>query len=221
LGLHVTAKSFPNNPQETKALFYEAVHDTGADIMTIPRESLEELESLGDPARVLGWSMAQTAGGIICHKVIELEIALQIPYIVNTFMSFWLKVPAGVIEARPGSSQREVFLSGPFPRFAFFTATCPDGKGFLYLTYSKAELDAFMPERPIDQPHLQLPPAPPYEPSAPGDGPPAHMVYEIKQAAAAAAAAAGVTVVGSGGHGRGRGSGRGRGRGRGRAHGGS
>jgi hypothetical protein len=199
---------------------FSALHDTGADIMGIPKESFDELEGLGNTANVLGWALARTAGGIICTKVVELEVTMEIPYLNNMFLSCWLKVPAGIIEARPGANERETFLSGPFPRFAFYTATCPDGTGFLYLSHYKDELNGFMPELPLGY-VFDSPPTMALEPPSPGGGPPARMVLAIKQAAAAAAGGVFASREGSRGRGyrgnRGRRGGR-RGRGgRGRA----
>jgi hypothetical protein len=173
--------------------------------MAIPRESLEEIEELGTNATVLGYTIVETPSGVLMSKVVELDITVQVPFL-NKFMSCWLKVPACVLETQPGMAGRVTFLSGPFPRFAFYTGTCPNGLGLLHFTNHKRELDVSMVEMPEGY-SFDLPGPPPIMlPPSPGGGPPAHMVKAIRQAVR------GKAVRGRAFRGRGRGARGGRGR---------
>ncbi|KAJ5366739.1 hypothetical protein N7541_000680 [Penicillium brevicompactum] len=131
----LTTQSNPSESESVKALTYKVLHDTGADIMAIPLPQFEEIENLGKKATLYGYSKMHVAGGTTFYaKVVELELTLLIPYKSGKVLCPWLKVPVAVVEEQPGASFPTSMLSGPFSRFSFYTATCPDGLGLLYLS---------------------------------------------------------------------------------------
>lgn len=85
--------------------------------MGIPNESLDELEALGTPATILGYTIVDIPGNIISVKLVELEVTLEIPLLQNMFLSAWIKVPAAIIETRPGAPPSWKLSFGSFPAF--------------------------------------------------------------------------------------------------------
>ncbi|KAJ5877122.1 hypothetical protein N7455_000587 [Penicillium solitum] len=148
-------------------------HDTGADIMAIPECYIDQLELLGIPVPVHGYNLMDIPGSTTCHKVVEVDVRLV--DINNQPLCHWMKIQACVIQSRPGD-HFGIILSGPFLRFALYTATCPDGQGILYVCNNKKELrklpalaDGFVPTGP---PFVSTTPA------APGGGEPARFLLE-------------------------------------------
>ncbi|CAG8909007.1 unnamed protein product [Penicillium egyptiacum] len=153
-------------------------HDTGADIMAIPQCNIDQLEAIGVPVYVQGYTIMDIPGGTSCHKVVEVDVRLTDRR--GGPLSHWMRVQACVIQSVLGP-QFGMPLSGPFLRFALYTATCPDGQGNLYVCDNKRDL-RLLPALPIGF----VPMPPPYlvsAPAAPGGGPPAHFVLEQLKAA--------------------------------------
>ncbi|CRL23838.1 unnamed protein product [Penicillium camemberti] len=148
-------------------------HDTGADIMAIPECYINQLESLGIPVPVHGYNLMDIPGSTTCHKVVEVDVRLI--SVNNEPLCHWMRIQACVIESRPGD-HFGIILSGPFLRFALYTATCPDGQGILYVCNNKKELRQL--------PALAagfVPAGPPFvstTPAAPGGGEPARFLLE-------------------------------------------
>ncbi|CAI7662555.1 unnamed protein product [Penicillium glandicola] len=148
-------------------------HDTGADFMAIPQCYIDQVESLGIAVPVHGYNIMDTPGGWSCHKVVELDV--RITDGTGNSLCHWMRVQACVLASVPGD-HFGMLLSGPFLRFALYTATCPDGQGNLYVCKHKKEL------RQIPAiPENFVPTGPPYmhtSAPAPGGGPPPQFVLE-------------------------------------------
>lgn len=152
-------------------------HDTGADIMAIPQCYIDQLESLGIPVPVHGYNLMDIPGSTTCHKVVEIDVRLVDAN--NQPLCHWMKLQACVIQSRPGDHFRAI-LSGPFLRFALYTATCPDGQGLLYVCNNKKELRQ-LPALPdgfvsVGPPFVSTTPA------APGGGEPPRFLLERHKA---------------------------------------
>ncbi|KAF7522635.1 hypothetical protein PCG10_007355 [Penicillium crustosum] len=127
-------------------------HDTGADLMAVPECYIDQLESLGIPVPVHGYNLMDIPGSTTCHKVVEVDVRLV--DINNAPLCHWMRIQACVLPSRLGDHFGTI-LSGPFLRFALYTATCPDGQGHLYVCNNKKELrklpalaDGFVPAGP-------------------------------------------------------------------------
>ncbi|KAJ5373857.1 hypothetical protein N7517_005863 [Penicillium concentricum] len=134
-------------------------HDTGADVMAIPEYYIDQLERLGTRCPVHGYNIVATPDGMGVHKVVELDVRLNDGS--GQTLSYWLRVQACVLVDMPGPNV-SMILSGPFVRFALYTATCPDGQGNLYVCNHKRELK-HLPAVP----HNFVPRGPPYINTAP------------------------------------------------------
>ncbi|KAJ5170504.1 uncharacterized protein N7500_003287 [Penicillium coprophilum] len=142
-------------------------HDTGADIMAVPQYYLDQLEALGTRVPVHGYTVMSTPGAVACHKVVEIDVRVSDG--AGQPLSHWMRVQACALINLPGINVG-MLLSGPFLRFALYTATCPDGQGNLYVCNHKREL-----KRLPAVPHNFVPRGPPYvvtAPPAPDGGPP-------------------------------------------------
>ena len=153
-------------------------HDTGADLMAIPQCHIDQLEAMGLPVYVQGYNIMDTPGGSSCHKVVEVDVRLTNPS--GEALSHFMRVQACVMPSVPGH-RFGMPLSGPFLRFALYTATCPDGQGLLYVCDNKRDLRQLpaLPNNfvPMAPPHLAT--APP----APGGGEPAKFLMHRINAA--------------------------------------
>ncbi|CAG8182927.1 unnamed protein product [Penicillium nalgiovense] len=153
-------------------------HDTGADIMAVPQCYIDQLEAMGLPVYVQGYNIMDIPGGSSCHKVVEVDVRLTDPN--GGPLSHWMRVQACVIQSVLGP-KFGMPLSGPFLRFALYTATCPDGQGLLYVCDNKRDLRN-LPALPNNfvrtaPPHLHI--APP----APGGGcPPQFLMQQVNAA---------------------------------------
>ncbi|KAJ5448002.1 hypothetical protein N7445_002823 [Penicillium cf. griseofulvum] len=148
-------------------------HDTGADIMAIPQCYIDQLEALGTRVPVHGYNIMEIPGSSACHKVVEIDVRLTDG--VSRALSYWMRIQACAIETTPGN-HFGMLLSGPFLRFALYTATCPDGQGNLYVCNHKKELKQ-LPAVPDNF----VPRGPPYvstAPPAPDGGPPPFFLLE-------------------------------------------
>ncbi|KUM64565.1 hypothetical protein ACN42_g2522 [Penicillium freii] len=148
-------------------------HDTGADIMAIPQCHVDQLESLGIPVPVHGYNIMDIPGSTTVHKVVELDVRLVDGN--GDPLCHWMRIQACVIPSKPGHQFGSI-LSGPFLRFALYTATCPDGQGHLYVCNNKKELRK-LPALP----HGFVPEGPPFvstAPAAPGGGEPPRFVLD-------------------------------------------
>ncbi|KGO69540.1 hypothetical protein PITC_000380 [Penicillium italicum] len=158
------------------SLTLNVCHDTGADIMAIPQCYIDQLESLGIPVPVHGYNIIDIPGSTSCHKVVEVDV--RVTNNKNQPISHWMKIQACVIPSRPGD-HFGMLLSGPFLRFALYTATCPDGQGLLYVCDHKKELR----QLPV-LPNGFVPKGPPFvatTPAAPGGGePPLFLLEQTK-----------------------------------------
>ncbi|KAJ5824255.1 hypothetical protein N7447_006595 [Penicillium robsamsonii] len=146
-------------------------HDTGADIMAIPEYYIAQLEALGMRVPVHGYNIMATASGTACNKIVEIDVRLNDG--AGQTLSYWMRIQACVLVNMPGPNAG-MLLSGPFLRFALYTATCPDGQGNLYVCNHKSELKQ-LPAIP----HNFVPRGPPYintAPPAPNGGPPSPSV---------------------------------------------
>lgn len=168
--MHISADS--QRPGANGLTLY-VCHDTGADIMAIPQCYIDQLESLGIPVPVHGYNLMDIPGGSSVHKVVEVDVRLTDGN--NQPISHWMKIQACVIQSRPGD-HFGMLLSGPFLRFALYTATCPDGQGLLYVCDSKEELGQ-LPPLPDDW-VLRGPPYVATTPAAPGGGEPPRFLLE-------------------------------------------
>ncbi|KAJ5791533.1 uncharacterized protein N7518_008544 [Penicillium psychrosexuale] len=152
-------------------------HDTGADIMAIPQCYIDQLESLGIPVPVHGYNIMETPGSSSCHKVVEVDVRLTDNN--GQPLTHWMKIQACVIQSRPGE-HFGMLLSGPFVRFALYTATCPDGQGLLYVCNHKKELRQ-LPAMPGDF----VPRGPPFvattRPAPDGGEPPYFLLQETQR----------------------------------------
>lgn len=165
--------------RERESTHVQVLHDTGADIMAIPLPQFEEIENLGKKATLYGYSKMHVAGGTTFYaKVVELELTVLIPYKSGKVLCPWLKAPVAVVEEQPGASFPTSMLSGPFPRFSFYTATCPDGLGLLYLSWYKDELDGLTELSPGY--HIDAPPLGEILPPSPGGGPPREPLIGVR-----------------------------------------
>ncbi|CAG8150158.1 unnamed protein product [Penicillium salamii] len=167
--IFLTTNAEPDPPESLKIT---VIHDTGADLMALPEDQYQELEKMITKPTVLGYSLMQAAGGHIFYtKVVQLELIMPVPFLNDTWMSGWLMCPAAVVQNQPGNNHGGMALSGPFPRFQFYTATCPNGLGLLYLCSFKNDLELSLPALPQDY-LTDIPPVGRLEPPSPGGGPP-------------------------------------------------
>lgn len=133
---------------------------------------------MGLPVYVQGYNIMDIPGGSSCHKVVEVDVRLTDPN--GGPLSHWMRVQACVIQSVLGP-KFGMPLSGPFLRFALYTATCPDGQGLLYVCDNKRDLRN-LPALPNNfvrtaPPHLHI--APP----APGGGcPPQFLMQQVNAA---------------------------------------
>lgn len=147
-----------------------ACHDTGADIMGVPRHYIDMIQQAGVSLTTQGYCVVQIAGDIVCHKVYEFDVSLAgVGPAATSGLGPWMRVQVMELPDVPGPDFGRI-LSGPFLRFMCYTATCPDGQGNLYVTYNKTHL-GYLPDLPpgfvpFGLPHLPTAPAPP------GGGPP-------------------------------------------------
>ncbi|KAJ5503253.1 hypothetical protein N7463_006127 [Penicillium fimorum] len=105
--------------------------------------------------------------------IIVVEIDVRLNDGAGQTLSYWMRIQACVLVNLPAPNAG-MLLSGPFLRFALYTATCPDGQGNLYVCNFKRELMNL----PTIPPNF-VPRAPPFvntAPPAPNGGPPAPSV---------------------------------------------
>ncbi|CAG8230998.1 unnamed protein product [Penicillium salamii] len=211
-----------SEPEDLESVKLTVIHDTGADLMGIPEDQYKELEKMPKKPTVYGYSMMQAAGGMTFYsKVVEVELIMPVPFLNDTWMCPWIKCPAAVVQNQEGSSVPGMALSGPFPRFQFYTATCPDGLGLLYLCSYKDDLTAVIPDLPHGY-QTEIPPTGPLQPPSPGGGPPRYIAPASSPGAGSKQPQVVLSLAGKSAtqpSKRGRGRGRSRGRGRGRATG--
>ncbi|CAG7925482.1 unnamed protein product [Penicillium olsonii] len=168
-------------PHQVQSVDFEALHDTGADMMAIPAPKFEQIEAMGTKAVLYGYSVMEVVGGTLFYsKIVELEVSPVIPLTDELTLSPWLKVPAAVIEDQSGGNSNQRVLSGPFPRFQFYTATCPDGLGLFYMSWFKEELTEYLPALPLGY-QTDMPPIGYVLPPSPGGGPPRAPVKQAWQ----------------------------------------
>jgi hypothetical protein len=146
--------------------------------MAIPQCHIDQLEAMGRPVYVQGYNIMDIPGGSSCHKVVEVDVRLTAPN--GVALSHWMRVQACVMQSVLGP-QFGMPLSGPFLRFALYTATCPDGQGLLYVCDNKRDLRKLpaLPNGFVRRAPPHLPTAPP----APGGGQPPYFLMQQINAA--------------------------------------
>lgn len=50
-------------PHQVQSVDFEALHDTGADMMAIPAPKFEQIEAMGTKAVLYGYSVMEVVGG--------------------------------------------------------------------------------------------------------------------------------------------------------------
>ncbi|KAJ5788371.1 hypothetical protein N7457_003361 [Penicillium paradoxum] len=149
----------------------KVVHDTGADVMGMPRQYIDLISSGHKKLALQGYQVAQTAGGLVTCRMYEIDVTMATclgahPLAGGPWMRVQLMEIQNLSSGRPGA-----ILSGPFLRFMCYTATCPDDQGNLHITWNKSDL-GFLTDlapgfMPAPLPFAQVIPA------SPGGGPPA------------------------------------------------
>lgn len=118
--------------------------DTGATTALIFEADLDQIQDTsGCDATSLGPIYAKTANGAVSRETYRLEVNIITPD-HEELLDTWVPIQVTVV---PGSQQADSppRLSGMWMRHMLYTATCPDNKGYLYISNSLGGLTSQMP----------------------------------------------------------------------------
>lgn len=124
--------------------------DTGATTMLLFHEDLVEIQqACGDLANYLGDITSRTANGPMACSNYRLEVNV-IDEDYEEILDQWVPL---TVTVKPGSRQSNGAdrLSGMWLRHLLYTATCPDGKGRLYISKSRNGLVTELPSVKPDE----------------------------------------------------------------------